>query len=68
MFLYLVQHGEAKREEEDPLRGLTEKGTRAVVGWRPLWPGYRSSLFGYTTAARQGQADGGNICGCGKAT
>jgi phosphohistidine phosphatase len=30
MFLYLVQHGEAKREEEDPLRGLTEKGTREV--------------------------------------
>jgi phosphohistidine phosphatase len=26
MFLYLVQHGEAKREEEDPARGLTEKG------------------------------------------
>ncbi len=31
MFLYLVQHGEAKREEEDPLRGLTEKGTRDVT-------------------------------------
>jgi phosphohistidine phosphatase len=26
MLLYLVQHGEAKREEEDPARGLTEKG------------------------------------------
>ncbi len=26
MFLYLVQHGEARREEEDPARGLTEKG------------------------------------------
>ncbi|MFQ6050615.1 MAG: phosphohistidine phosphatase SixA [Candidatus Hydrothermarchaeota archaeon] len=26
MRLYLVQHGEAKREEEDPERGLTEKG------------------------------------------
>jgi phosphohistidine phosphatase len=26
MFLYLVQHGEAKREEEDPQRGLTDKG------------------------------------------
>jgi phosphohistidine phosphatase len=24
--LYLVQHGEAKREEEDPARGLTESG------------------------------------------
>jgi phosphohistidine phosphatase len=30
MFLYLVQHGEAKREEEDPLRGLTEKGINEV--------------------------------------
>ena len=26
MFLYLVQHAEAKREEEDPCRDLTEKG------------------------------------------
>ncbi len=26
MFLYLVQHAEAKREEEDPARDLTEKG------------------------------------------
>ncbi len=26
MFLYLVQHGEAKKEEEDPSRGLTNKG------------------------------------------
>ncbi len=26
MFLYLVQHGEAKREDEDPLRPLSEKG------------------------------------------
>lgn len=26
MKIYLVQHGEAKREEEDPERGLTEKG------------------------------------------
>jgi len=32
MFLYLVQHGEAKREEEDPARGLTEKG--AGDAWR----------------------------------
>jgi phosphohistidine phosphatase len=30
MFLYLVQHGEAKREEEDPARGLTEKGVEEV--------------------------------------
>jgi phosphohistidine phosphatase len=30
MFLYLVQHGEAKREDEDPTRGLTEKGAADV--------------------------------------
>jgi phosphohistidine phosphatase len=30
MFLYLVRHGEAKREMEDAARGLTEKGTREV--------------------------------------
>jgi len=30
MLLYLVQHGEAKKEEEDPQRGLTEKGQEAV--------------------------------------
>jgi len=26
MFLYLVQHGDAKREEEDPARPLSDKG------------------------------------------
>ena len=26
MFLYLVQHGEAKSKEEDPSRGLSDKG------------------------------------------
>jgi phosphohistidine phosphatase len=31
MFLYLVQHGEAKREEDDPQRGLTDKGFRDVA-------------------------------------
>ncbi|HNT69756.1 MAG TPA: phosphohistidine phosphatase SixA [Syntrophorhabdaceae bacterium] len=30
MFLYLVQHGEAKKEEEDPARGLAEKGAGDV--------------------------------------
>lgn len=30
MMLYLVQHGDAKREEEDPLRPLSEKGIRDV--------------------------------------
>lgn len=30
MLLYLVQHAEAKREEEDPARGLTDKGRRDI--------------------------------------
>ena len=30
MLLYLIQHGEAKREEEDPARGLTDKGIRDI--------------------------------------
>ncbi len=30
MKIYLIQHGEAKREEEDPLRGLTEKGKEDI--------------------------------------
>ena len=30
MYLYFTQHGEAKREEEDPERGLTEKGRADV--------------------------------------
>jgi phosphohistidine phosphatase len=30
MILYLVQHGEAKREEEDPTRPLSDKGVEDV--------------------------------------
>ena len=30
MFLYLVQHAEGKREEEDPVRDLTEKGRKDI--------------------------------------
>jgi phosphohistidine phosphatase len=30
MFLYLVQHAEAKREEEDPARDLTVKGLQDI--------------------------------------
>src|SRR2546422_235471 len=30
MRLYLVQHGAAKTEAEDPQRGITEEGRRAV--------------------------------------
>ncbi len=30
MFLYLVQHGEAKKEAEDPERSLTDKGIEDV--------------------------------------
>ena len=32
MLVYLVQHGDAKREEEDPSRPLSEKGIRDVKG------------------------------------
>ena len=31
MYLYLVQHGEAKREEDDPARELTQKGIEEVT-------------------------------------
>lgn len=31
MLLYLVQHAEAKKEEEDPGRGLTDKGFRDIA-------------------------------------
>lgn len=31
MLLYLVQHAEAKGEEEDPERGLTDKGFRDIA-------------------------------------
>ncbi len=31
MLLYLVQHAEAKKEEEDPARGLTDKGFRDIA-------------------------------------
>jgi phosphohistidine phosphatase len=31
MFLYLVQHGESKREEEDPARDLTTRGRDDVT-------------------------------------
>lgn len=30
MFLYLVQHGEAKSKEDDPLRPLSDEGVRSV--------------------------------------
>jgi len=30
MFLYLIQHGEAKSEKEDPERGLTDRGIEDV--------------------------------------
>jgi phosphohistidine phosphatase len=31
MLLYLVQHAEAKKEEEDPNRGLTDKGFKDIA-------------------------------------
>ncbi len=30
MFLYLVQHAEAKPESEDPQRGLSERGMKDI--------------------------------------
>ena len=30
MFLYLVQHADAKKEEEDPYRSLSEKGIQDI--------------------------------------
>jgi phosphohistidine phosphatase SixA len=33
MFLYLVQHAGAKREEDDPARYLTEKGRKTLKAW-----------------------------------
>jgi len=35
MLVYLIQHGDAKREEEDPSRPLSEKGIRDVKGVAP---------------------------------
>jgi len=32
MLLYLVQHAEAKKEEEDPERGLTDRGFKDIAG------------------------------------
>jgi phosphohistidine phosphatase len=31
MFVYLVQHADAKREEEDPARPLSEKGLQDII-------------------------------------
>jgi phosphohistidine phosphatase len=31
VFVYLVQHAEAKKEEEDPERGLTDKGFKDIA-------------------------------------
>ena len=31
MFLYLVQHAEAKSKEEDPAQGLSEKGIQNII-------------------------------------
>ncbi len=36
MKLYLVRHGEAKTEQEDPERGLTDRG-REAIEWMAAW-------------------------------
>ncbi len=48
MLLYLVQHGEAKSEKEDPERGLTDKGRADVQKTALLaqnWKISTSALF-----------------------
>ena len=56
MRVYLVQHGQAKSEEEDPQRGLTDKGIGEVEKvadfLRPLE--LRIDLFG--TVAKLGRS------------
>src|SRR5713101_4919030 len=44
MRLYLVQHGAAKTEAEDPQRGLTEEGQRAVERMADFLAALRLSL------------------------
>ncbi len=55
MFLYLVQHGEARKEEEDPSRGLTKKGMddvwkSAVFAQKSVSPAVRIFHSGKTRA------------------
>jgi phosphohistidine phosphatase len=45
VFLYLVQHAEAKKEEEDPERGLTDKGAKDIA---------RTALFAHKLGLRVG--------------
>ena len=44
MELYLVRHGTAKAESEDPRRGLTEKGKQTVERMADFLAGLRISL------------------------
>jgi len=57
MYLYLVQHGEAKREEEDPGRGLTTQGSndvsRVAATLRKLNSPVRHILHSGKTRAKQ---------------
>jgi phosphohistidine phosphatase len=57
MRLYLVRHGEAKSEEEDPARGLTEQGTRQAEAMarflKPL--GLRVDVVWHSGKARAAQ-------------
>ncbi len=55
MILYLVQHGEARKEEEDPARGLTKKGMddvgkTALFAQKTVFPGVRMFHSGKTRA------------------
>ncbi len=55
MVLYLVQHGEARKEEEDPARGLTKKGMddvwkTATFAQKTISPAVRMFHSGKTRA------------------
>ncbi len=57
MYLYLIQHGEAKKEEEDPARGLTDKGradvSSAAIALQKMKPTVRRILHSGKTRAHQ---------------
>ncbi len=55
MFLYLMQHGEARKEEDDPSRGLSKKGMddvwkTAALAQKSVSPGIRIFHSGKTRA------------------
>lgn len=57
MDIYLVQHGEAKAEEDDPDRPLTEKGRKeaALVAVRVARAGVKAGAIWHSGKLRAGQ-------------